>query len=117
MSTHTNNPRSLKRPNDTSETDRIGNKLLQARLNTDKATRPGTIIWHLNIGGLWSKIEYIKHAISSSTHIPDIIAICETKVQENGQPPSLPEYKHFYNNFTKGSSGTAIYYRMYMKAE
>ena len=95
----------------------MSNKLLQARLNTDKADRPGTIIWHLNVRGLWHKIDYIKHAISSSTHIPDIIALCETHVRENGQLPTIPGYKYFCNNFTGGSSGTAIYYRLHMKAE
>lgn len=95
MRTHTSNPRSLKRPNDSSEFDEMSNRLLQARLNTDKATRPGAIVWHLNIRGLWGKIEYIKHAISSTTHIPDIIALCETHIQENGHPPALPGYKYF----------------------
>ena len=69
------------------------NKLLQARLNTDKSTRPGAIIWHLNIGGLWRKIDYLKHTISASTHIPDIIALCEIHIKEGAYPPTIPGYK------------------------
>ena len=91
--------------------------MIQARINTDKSARPGIIAWHLNIAGLWAKIEYLKHAISSSIHIPDVITICETHIKEGGTLPHIPGYKHFSNNHTGGSSGTAIYYRMHLKAE
>ena len=74
------------------------------------------IIWHLNIGGLWKKLPYLKHTICASTHIPDIIALCETHIKQKSQPPTIPGYKVFHNNYSGGSSGTAIYYRLHLKA-
>ena len=53
---------------------------------------------------------------SAPTHIPDIISLCETHVRENAQPPTIPGYNSFYNNYSGGSSGTAIYYRLHLKA-
>ena len=70
---------SLKRANDATELPtgkipKLSQVLLKARIQND-SRRPGTVIWHLNIRGLRDKLEYLKHAIHSSTNMPDIIAI------------------------------------------
>ena len=49
--------------------------------------------------------------------MPDIIVIWETHVGNQGSPPEIYGYKHFENNHTNRSSGTALYYRLFSKAE
>ena len=115
------NTPNLKRPNQ--EAELIVGKLpkfyqavLQLRAYTDRPG-PGLVIWHLNIRGLWSKRRYLEHAICSARQRPDIIALCETHIYENGHPPDIRGYKHYCNNFTSRSGGTAIYYKLFSKAE
>ena len=83
--------------------------------NNDRVT-----IWHLNVSGLWSKIDRLTTAIHNTPEKPDVIGLCEThlaKHPETGMPPDIRGYNCFYNNCSSASAGTALYYNAKLPAE
>ena len=76
-------------------------------------------VWHLNISGLWNKLDRLKMAIYNTPEKPDVIGLCETHLSNsvNGIPPDIRGYNCFHNNCTSQSAGTAIYYNARLPAE
>ena len=74
-------------------------------------------IWHLNISGLWDKIDNLKTAITNSPERPDVIGLCETHLKaKRDLPPDIRGYNYFYNSHCSASAGTAIYYKASLPA-
>jgi exonuclease III len=68
-------------------------------------------IMHINIRGIRSKMDHLGAITIEASVAPDIIAICETKLPMDRQPPPLTNYIVHANNLRDRTAGTAIYIR------
>jgi exonuclease III len=62
---------------------------------------------HLNICGLWNKIEELKHLLNK--HKISIIGLAETHLGPNDEPPVINGYRWHGSNGTRHGKGVGIY--------
>ena len=84
---------------------------LEAHYQKSRFCDDDILILHINIKSLTKHIDKIFEFLSSFLHLPDIIAITESKLHKNNKLDliQIPGYKFNCNNSLSNFGGTALY--------